>query len=66
MKRITDALEVSRSNQYRERAPRKRYNKKPDDEIYLPHIRKITDERPTYGYRRVVKSQVNSPPLGPQ
>ncbi|OPX98708.1 MAG: IS2 transposase TnpB [Syntrophorhabdus sp. PtaB.Bin006] len=53
MKAITDTMEVARSNQYRERTPRRRYNKKPDDEEYLPHIRKIINERPTYGYRRV-------------
>jgi transposase InsO family protein len=54
MKRITDTLSVSRSNQYQAKAaPRKRYNTKPDDEQYLSLIRKITDEKPTYGYRRV-------------
>lgn len=54
MKRITDTLNVSRSNQYEKNdAPRKRYNIKPDDEKYLFLIRKITDEKPTYGYRRV-------------
>lgn len=54
MKRITDTLGVSRSNQYEEKAaPRKRYNIQPDDEECLSRIRTITDEKPTYGYRRV-------------
>ena len=57
MKAITQTLGVSRSNQYeqrnRDRRHRpKRYNKA-EDEYYLPLIRTITDERPTYGYRRV-------------
>lgn len=57
MKAITETLGVSRSNQYeqrrRDRRHRpKRYNKAEDD-YYLPLIRTITDERPTYGYRRV-------------
>jgi len=57
VKVITRTLGVSRSNQYeqrrgdRRRRPQ-RYNKAEDD-YYLPLIRKITDERPTYGYRRV-------------
>lgn len=59
MKEVTDTLEVSRSNQYtRGKNRRSRYNLKPDDEAYLTHIRKITDERPTYGYRRVT-AQLN-------
>jgi transposase InsO family protein len=54
MKKITDTLDISRSNQYtRGKTQRGRYNPKPDDDTYLPHIRRITDERPTYGYRRV-------------
>ena len=54
MKRITDTLEISRSNQYtRGKEKRKRYKPHPDDRKYLPLIRQIIDERPTYGYRRV-------------
>jgi putative transposase len=57
MKVITDTLEVSRSNQYeqtkRTYSCRKRRYRKAEDDEYLPLIRKITDERPTYGYRRV-------------
>lgn len=54
MKRITDTIQISRSNQYtRGREKRKRYKPHPDDGTYLPFIRQITDERPTYGYRRV-------------
>jgi transposase InsO family protein len=59
MKKVTDTLEVSRSNQYMKgKNQRSRYNQKPDDEIYLSHIRKITDERPSYGYRRIT-AQLN-------
>jgi len=54
MKRITDTLHISRSNQYTRRiTKRRRYKPKPDDSKYLSLIRKITDSRPTYGYRRV-------------
>jgi putative transposase len=54
MKKITDTLDVSRSNQYTKgKVKRGRYSPKPDDDMYLSHIRKITDEKPTYGYRRV-------------
>ena len=55
MKRITDTLRVSRSNQYEKKVMNisGRHNTNPDDEKYLTLIRKITDERPTYGYRRV-------------
>jgi len=54
MKTITGVLHVSRSNQYtRGKTKRERYNPKPDDAEYLSLIRKITDEKPTYGYRRV-------------
>jgi putative transposase len=59
MKKITDTMEVSRSSLYtRGKTKRNRYNPKTDDEIYLSHIRKITDERPSYGYRRVT-AQMN-------
>ena len=54
MKTITGVLHISRSNQYtRGKTKRERYNPKPDDAEYLSLIRKITDEKPTYGYRRV-------------
>jgi transposase InsO family protein len=54
MKKITDTLEVSRSNQYtRGKVKRSRYNPKPEDEEYLFRIRQITDKRPSYGYRSV-------------
>jgi putative transposase len=59
MKKVTDTLAISRSNQYaRGKNQRSRYNQKPDDDKYLSHIRKITDERPSYGYRRVT-AQLN-------
>jgi transposase InsO family protein len=59
MKTIADTLHVSRSNQYtRGKTPRRRYTPKPDDEIYLSPIRRITDERPSWGYRRVT-AQLN-------
>ena len=57
MKTIADTLEVSRSRQNERKkqggSSRKRYYKKANDEEYLALIRHITDERPTYGYRRV-------------
>lgn len=59
MKTIADTLRISRSNQYtRGRTPRRRYAPKPGDEVYLSHIRRITDERPSWGYRRVT-AQLN-------
>jgi transposase InsO family protein len=54
MKAIADALGVSRSNQYDKAKYQKRtHYKRTDDGYYLPMIRSIVDERPTYGYRRV-------------
>ena len=55
MKAITDTMEVSRSNQYEKMAQpgRRLFYKKAADDHYLKLIREITDERPTYGYRRV-------------
>ena len=53
MKAITDTLDVSRSNQYEIKRGRKRYGTRNDDDHYLPLIREITDNRPTFGYRRV-------------
>jgi len=51
MKAITDTLEVARSHQYEKRRARTHYTK-PEDEKYLAMIKRITDNRPTYGYRR--------------
>lgn len=56
MKRVADALGVSRSN-VADRAghvtqARGAY-RKPEDETLLPLIRGVVDERPTYGYRRI-------------
>ncbi len=52
MKTITDTLEISRSNQHDQRKARTRYHK-PDDEKDLSLIKSLTDQRPTWGYRRV-------------
>ena len=56
MKRVAEALGVSRSNLV-ERSngrskPRGPYAKA-DDAMLLPLIRRLVDERPTYGYRRI-------------
>ena len=56
MKRVAEALGVSRSNLV-ERSngrskPRGPYEKA-DDAMLLPLIRRLVDERPTYGYRRI-------------
>jgi putative transposase len=53
MKTIADTLDVSRSNLYEKPAGSRRNRNHPDDGIYLALIRKVTDMRPTYGYRRV-------------
>ena len=57
MKAITQTLGVSRSNQYEQRSRDRRHRpqryNKAEDAYYLPLIRNITDQRPTYGYRRV-------------
>ncbi len=58
MKTIADTLSVSRSRQYEKLgkkavSSRSRYYKRRDDETFLVLIRQITDERPTYGYRRI-------------
>jgi putative transposase len=56
MKAVADTLGVARSNLaerlVRPARPRGPY-RKPEDAALLPTIRKIVDERPTYGYRRV-------------
>jgi len=56
VKRIAGTMGVSRTHQYeKRRSPQsgKRFYKKPEDERYLALIRKIMDDRATYGYRRV-------------
>ncbi len=52
MKAIADTMGVSRSTQYEKKRARGRYDK-PEDDGYLALIRQITDQRATYGYRRV-------------
>jgi transposase InsO family protein len=56
MKRVAEALGVSRSN-LAERAQGKTPSRGPyvkaEDEALLPLIRRFVDERPTYGYRRI-------------
>ncbi len=53
MKAITETLKVSRSNQYTRTGSRRRGPyRRPEDDFYLKIIREITDERPSYGYRR--------------
>jgi putative transposase len=56
MKRVAEALGVSRSN-LAERAkgmtPRRGPYLKAEDAMLLPIIRRFVDERPTYGYRRI-------------
>ena len=57
MKAIAETVGTSRTDQYRK--PRsaeiagRRFYRKPCDEQYLPLIRRIVDDRVTYGYRRV-------------
>jgi putative transposase len=57
MKAITDTLSVSRSSQYeqigKKSVVRKRHYQKLEDNGHLSIIRKIIEERPTYGYRRI-------------
>jgi putative transposase len=56
MKAIADTLEVARSNLHdkvrRASKPRGSYRKPGDAEV-LPLVRRLVDERPTYGYRRI-------------
>jgi len=56
MKAVADTLGVSRSNlieRLKGRSkPRGPYNKAEDAEL-LPAIRRLVDQRPTYGYRRI-------------
>jgi putative transposase len=56
VRRVAEVLEVSRS-QLHERLrhgpqPRTRYRKSEDAELLQP-VRRLVDERPTYGYRRI-------------
>jgi putative transposase len=57
VKTVSDTLEVSRSRQHERKkkggSSRKRHYKKADDDRYLSLVRQITDERASYGYRRV-------------
>ncbi len=56
MKAVADALQVARSHLHEKvrqlARPRGPY-RKPDDGDLLPLIRRLVDERPTYGYRRI-------------
>lgn len=56
MKQVADVMGVSRSHLY-EAVKRKKNSRgsytKTDDTWLLPSIRKLVDERPTYGYRRI-------------
>jgi len=57
MKVIAETLEVSRSNLYEDKTKHeneKRHYRKAGDAYYLPLIREVVDNRPTYGYRRVM------------
>lgn len=57
MKKICQTMGVSRSNVYeqlnKDRLSRKKKRSNPRDEGLLTLIRQLTDERPTYGYRRI-------------
>ena len=56
MKAVADTLGVARSHLHdrvhRPTRPRGPYSK-PDDAALLPLVRRLVDERPTYGYRRI-------------
>jgi|TARA_Y100000780_G_scaffold31361_1_gene25620 putative transposase len=56
MKAVAEMIEVSRSQLYARAAgsskPRGRYRKAGDEDL-LPTLRRLVDERPTYGYRRI-------------
>ena len=56
MKAVAETLGVARSHLHervhRDREPRGDYRKADDDGL-LPLIRRLVDERPTYGYRRI-------------
>lgn len=67
MSRICQTLEVSRSNLYEQLGKEANAHKKRimrDDQTLLPVIRHFTDERPTYGYRRItalLRKSLNQP-----
>jgi len=58
MKTVSDTLGVARSNLAerlrRAAVPRRPYRKAADDDL-LPLIRRLVDERPSYGYRRITR-----------
>jgi len=56
MKAVADTLGVARSNLHdklRRASSSRRSYRKPEDEALLPLVRRLVDERPTYGYRRI-------------
>lgn len=57
MKAIAETVEVSRTDQYRKPKSKdiagRRFYRKTEDGRYLLLIRKIVDDRMTYGYRRI-------------
>lgn len=54
MRAVAEILEVSRSNLIEQVQDNKiKTDRKTNDKFLLPLIREITDQRPTYGYRRV-------------
>jgi len=56
MKTVADTLGVARSNLFERRQghhrSRGRYHKN-DDDVLAAQIRKLIDQRPSYGYRRI-------------
>jgi putative transposase len=51
---VTRALGISRASIYKKaKVLQMAFFKKRDDEIYLPIIRQVVDNRPTYGYKRI-------------
>ncbi len=68
MKAVADTLDVSRSNLIErlkgKSKPRGPYHKVEDAEL-LPIIRRLVDQRPTYGYRRSPRSSIakGEPPI---
>lgn len=53
MSRVVEAINVSRSAQYRIRQHERGSYRKPDDERYRVLIREAVDIKPSYGYRRI-------------
>jgi len=57
VKAIAETVRVSRTDQYRKPKSKdiagRRFYRKTEDGRYLPLIRKIVDDRMTYGYRRI-------------